>query len=106
MTAKKWTERGKKFSNSSLKLEDQVVEWLSSQFRYKCKKHEPVIAKEGSLKKEYEVDVHGIYKNFLGKFKKHLWVIISLLYKEIEELSQKVANLSISHVIISISYKP
>ena len=74
MAVKKWSKKGKKIYNSNLNLENRVVNWLNSQFRYKCKKYDSITLPGITVKKGYKVDIHGVYKTFFGKIKSHLWV--------------------------------
>jgi len=74
LPTKKWNERGRKAYESGLELENRAAKWLNWQFGYECKKRELALTREKSSKKLYEVDVYGVYKQFLGMFKTHLWV--------------------------------
>jgi len=74
LAVKKWSKKRKKVYNSNSNLENRVVNWLNSQFHYNCKKYESLTLPGITVKKEYKVDIHGLYKTFLGKVKADLWV--------------------------------
>ncbi|KON32930.1 MAG: hypothetical protein AC479_06255 [miscellaneous Crenarchaeota group-6 archaeon AD8-1] len=83
MAVKKWSKKGKKVYNSNSNLENRVVNWLNSQFHYNCKKYESLTLPGITVKKEYKVDIHGLYKTFLGKVKAKKYGDVQKWYADI-----------------------
>lgn len=65
-------KKGQKSYEIGVNLENRVAKWLTSQFKYQCKKRD--LAKGKISKRPYEVDIHGIKEELFGVLKTHLWV--------------------------------
>ena len=73
MSKSKPATRGQKAYESGIKLENRTARWLTSQFKYNCKKRD--FARGKISKRPYEVDIHGIKEGLFKRFSRtHLWV--------------------------------